>query len=196
MAGKLQVRSVSGEPVCCFEQDEVPNVTVSQLEELVHSALNLSREEDVTLTLDSEVLRDSDNEVPWSKDLCFPVEVQCVVQAPITFNFECAKSLCSDEQSVLMPMSRKVAAKLRVGQLKGLAMKCIEQQRYTDLFGLTLSGETLLDHKFLSEVLPLGLSGEVTLGLDLQRQTQRVYYYVAGSPVAAALVTPPVDAGL
>jgi hypothetical protein len=186
--GKLQVRSVSGKAVCCFEQDEVPNFTVSQLEEHVHSALGLSREEDVTLTLDSQILQESDNPFPWSKNAtCAATEVQCIVQAPITFNFECGTSLCSDQPPVLIPMSRKVASRLRVGQLKGQAMKCIEQQRWTEICSLKLAGELLPDHQLLGEVLSLGNIDNVTLDLDLQRQTQRVYYYVAATPVRRVL---------
>jgi hypothetical protein len=186
--GKLQVRSVSGQAVCCFEQDEVPNFTVSQLEEHVHSALSLSREEDVTLTLDSQILQASDNPCPWSKNAtCAATEVQCIVQTPITFNFECGTSLCSDQPPVLIPMSRKVASRLRVGQLKGQAMKCIEQQRWTEICSLKLAGELLPDHQLLGDVLSLGNIDNVTLDLDLQRQTQRVYYYVAATPVRRVL---------
>lgn len=186
--GKLQVRSVSGQAVCCFEQDEVPNFTVSQLEEHVHSALSLSREEDVTLTLDSQILQESDNPFPWSQSATSPTtEVQCIVQTPITFNFECGTSLCSDQPPVLIPMSRKVASRLRVGQLKGQAMKCIEQQRWTEICSLKLAGELLPDHQLLGDVLSLGNIDNVTLDLDLQRQTQRVYYYVAATPVRRVL---------
>lgn len=195
MAGKLQVRSVSGEPVCCFEQEKVPQFTVSQLEEHVHSVLSLSREEDVTLTHGSQILQHPESYVPWSaSSKSAVVEVQCVVQAPITFNFACGKNLCSEPHSpVLIPMSRKTASRLRVGQLKGQAMKCIEQQRWTEICRLKFSGEVLADHRFLGEVLPLGESDEVTLDLDLQRQGQRVYYYVAAAPAVTGRV--PMDAG-
>jgi len=194
MVGHLQVRSVSGAPVCCFEQ-KVPNFTVSELEEHVHSALGLNREEDVSLTLDSQILSDLDSDHPWkgcSGDVA--VEVQCVVQAPIQFSFECGTSLCKDTR-FLIQMSRKVASGLRVGQLKGQAMKRIEQQRWTEISLLKFSGETLPDHQLLGEVLPLGQSEEVNLDLNLQRQTQRVYYYVAATPVEYPRAHPNAEGG-
>merc|ERR1719215_602976 len=175
MNSSLQVRSVSGSIICRLPREELLNLSTSELEQHVHAVLHLSSEEDVALTFhEGQVLSDEDSlESLFSKE-DEAIEVQAIMQGPIVFSLPKA--------GVQLPLSRKWAAALKVGDLKGQLIERLEKQQCQG--SLIFRGEKLEDSSLVRDVLPLGESCKVDLDLNDDQLPLMYYYMVVQLPTA------------
>jgi len=178
MDTSLRVRSIAGEELCCLPRGEVAEITVAELEDRIRGVLGLSVEEDILFMADGRTL--DDKEVLGS--LCFssvpPLEVQCVAQAPFCFRVQRSPALTEDDL-VLVRMSRRAARKLKVASLKA---RCCTLGGGMNLVAascdLTLGGLRLKDESTFSEVLAFDDIAEVDLLLETKQQ-MLIYFSVA-----------------
>jgi len=175
MNSSLQVRSVSGSIICRLPREEVSDLSTSELEQHVHDVLQLSSEEDVALTFhEGQILSDEDSLQSLFSHVVQTIEVQAIMQGPIVFSLP--------KSGVQLPLSRKWAAALKVGELKRRLIERLETRPFGG--SLIFCGEKLEDSSLVKDVLPLGESCKVDLDLNDDHLPLMYYYMVVQLPTA------------
>lgn len=169
MATELEVSSLAGETLLAVPLDQVPDLVVSELDELlsvIGSVKWKAEEEDVAFISDGEILEENIRlaDLEASSQDETTIHLQRLVQSPVCF-FLHTNVFNGNAAPPMLRVSRRKAARMTVGDLKRKFIEKDLLMRYLAHFTVTFDGRELQDHRRLQQVVPLDDLNEIDIGL-------------------------------